>query len=389
MTTSFRFYNLVISSDSTYTTAKLKEYIMTPTFHNALMANLVTMSSFEGVVLSQTLFTDNPCPPEDRNLVIGNPNAISGGGIPGWIDFGDVDPGPNSGTNWSSFFGGPYNGYSGGGTSSGSDGLVELVADIGTAIGDAVSNFWSWLSSLFPSGSGSSDSGSTDGCECSNKNTLVQASGTLLVPIDNTNSSQNTTNIGGLPCPNLGNSNFAVLEVYNILTGDVAVASDNTKTWWETQATDTDKVAITNFLLVKGYTQKNFDFIDNIVLEKQAGNLDITTSVIFTLNLTDEEYDWLTNQDDTNTHDFTMVNAILKELSDNMENGQIDTRISEFISYIINEKIEDINDVDFDFNFGNYDVLDEGDDYIVIHIDEIYEEGTGEIYVDSDCGYIT
>jgi hypothetical protein len=34
-------------------------------------------------------------------------------------------------------------------------------------------------------------------------------------------------------------------------------------------------------------------------------------------------------------------------------------------------------------------VLDEGDDYIVIHIDEIYEEGTGEIYVDSDCGYIT
>jgi len=47
-----------------------------------------------------------------------------------------------------------------------------------------------------------------------------------------------------------------------------------------------------------------------------------------------------------------------------------------------------INDVEFDFNF-DYDVLDEGDDYIVIHIDKIYEEDTGEIYVNSECGYIT
>ncbi|MGC9354454.1 MAG: T9SS type A sorting domain-containing protein [Mariniphaga sp.] len=47
-----------------------------------------------------------------------------------------------------------------------------------------------------------------------------------------------------------------------------------------------------------------------------------------------------------------------------------------------------INDVEFDFNF-DYDVLDEGDDYIVIHIDKIYEEDTGEIYVNSECGYTT
>lgn len=47
-----------------------------------------------------------------------------------------------------------------------------------------------------------------------------------------------------------------------------------------------------------------------------------------------------------------------------------------------------INDVEFDFDF-DYEVLDEGDDYIEITVDRIYEESTGEIYVDSECGYFT
>lgn len=339
MTTSFRFYNMVISSDSTYTTAKLKEYIMTPTFHNALMANLVTLASFEGVVLSQTLYTDSPCPDEDVNLVIGNPDASSGGGTQ-WIEFGDINTGPSSGINWSGFFGGSYSGSSGGGSNSGgpsgnddsnnsgsnNSSLAEVIDNIGTAVGDVLDSIWRWINSFF------------GGCNWCPKNTLIQTTGALLVPSDDTNSSQNSTDIGGLPCPNLGNSNFAVLGIYDLLTGDVAAASDNTKIWWETLATDADKLAITNLLLVKGYTQENFDFIDNLVTEKQAGNLDISTSIIFTLSLNNQQYDWFTNQDDTNLHDFTLVNALLKILSENTINNQTHKFYIDFIKEMIELK---------------------------------------------------
>jgi hypothetical protein len=47
-----------------------------------------------------------------------------------------------------------------------------------------------------------------------------------------------------------------------------------------------------------------------------------------------------------------------------------------------------ITDVEFDFNF-DYDVLEEGDDYIEIEINNIYEEAEGEVYVNSECGYFT
>jgi len=47
-----------------------------------------------------------------------------------------------------------------------------------------------------------------------------------------------------------------------------------------------------------------------------------------------------------------------------------------------------ISDVEFDFNF-DYDVLDEGDDYIEIEINSSPDEEEGEVYVTTDCGYYT
>ena len=47
-----------------------------------------------------------------------------------------------------------------------------------------------------------------------------------------------------------------------------------------------------------------------------------------------------------------------------------------------------ISDVEFDFNF-DYDVLDEGDDYIEIEINSNPDGEEGEVYVTTECGYYT
>jgi hypothetical protein len=47
-----------------------------------------------------------------------------------------------------------------------------------------------------------------------------------------------------------------------------------------------------------------------------------------------------------------------------------------------------ITDVEFDFNF-DYDVLDEGDDYIEIEINSNPDEESGEVYITTSCGYYT
>ncbi|MGC9342171.1 MAG: hypothetical protein ACP5E3_05685, partial [Bacteroidales bacterium] len=47
-----------------------------------------------------------------------------------------------------------------------------------------------------------------------------------------------------------------------------------------------------------------------------------------------------------------------------------------------------INDVEFDFTF-DYDVIDEGDDYIEIEVNSSPEDEEGEVYVTSECGYFT
>lgn len=169
----FMFYNLVISTSLNGTTARLLEYTMTPRFFNSYSSGLTTIQEFEGLVLSQLMYTSYPCQDEEDEMLI----------IAPYGDYNLVDPatGTTSGINLinTGFLSGTYSGtmFSGpsaagpssGGGASGSggtndpnifpnftDGLDNFFNSIGSAFSDAyewtgntIRTIFRWIRNLF------------------------------------------------------------------------------------------------------------------------------------------------------------------------------------------------------------------------------------------------
>jgi hypothetical protein len=342
LTTSFRFYNLVISSDGVSTTAKLKEFIMTPTFHNKLVSNLSTMDDFEGVVNTRTVYTNNPCPEKDINVVVANNE--NGTSSTDW-----VNGFPNgSNTNfWGIFFSGSYVGTGvSNGSGSGNDVPVltqgegffnhlntflisvgSALVEVGETIEDAATNLWSWIRRIF-----------RGGCDCPSRVSLRQADNSLVLILNPEDPNLDTTTFDDLPCPELGNTNFAIL-IASDQNNNIASVSLATHTWWNETATTIQKNALLNFLSIKGYTAKNFQFIDNLAQLSQTHNVNIDAITKFVLTLNAQQYSWFTNQNDFNQHDFSAVNQIAIFVSNNTVNNTISNEnlslANQLINYII------------------------------------------------------
>lgn len=143
----FMFYNLVISTSLNGTTARLLEYTMTPRFFNSYSSGLTTIQEFEGLVLSQLMYTSYPCEDEEDEMLI----------IAPYGDYNLVDPttGSTNGINLinSGFLSGSYAGTTFSGPSPASpgsggendpstfpnftDGLGNFFNSIGSALSDA------------------------------------------------------------------------------------------------------------------------------------------------------------------------------------------------------------------------------------------------------------
>lgn len=362
LTTSFRFYNLVISSDGTSTTAKLKEYIMTPNFHNRLVSNLSTMNDFEGVVNTSTVYTNNPCPEKDVNVVVANNNS-SGGGIE-W-----VEGFPSGGTTnyWNNFFSGTYlgtgvsyagqNGGGGGNNPSYTDGsdffssINNFLNSVGSAISSGVSSAWSWIKSWF-----------VGGCNCPNGARIANRgmNNSLVLILNPDDPNLDTTTFNDLPCPELGNTNYAVLMASD-QNNNLASVSLATHTWWNETATTIQKNALLNFLFIKGYTAKNFQFIDNLVQLTQTHNVNIDTVIKFVLTLNAQQYSWFTNQNDFNQHDFSAVNQIAIFVSNNTVNNTISNENLSFVNELMDYSILEGNTSDSQEEINNIlDLIDDG-----------------------------
>ena len=300
------------------------------------------MDDFEGVVNTRTVYTNNPCPEKDINVVVANNE--NGTSSTDW-----VNGFPNgSNTNfWGIFFSGSYVGTGvSNGSGSGNDVPVltqgegffnhlnaflisvgSALVELGETIEDEVTNLWSWIRRIF-----------RRGCDCPSRVSLRQVDNSLVLILNPEDPNLDTTTFDDLPCPELGNTNFAIL-IASDQNNNLSSVSLATHTWWNETATTIQKNALLNFLFIKGYTAKNFQFIDNLVQLSQTQNVNIDAIIKFVLTLNAQQYSWFTNQNDFNQHDFSAVNQIAIFVSNNTINNTISNTnlsfVNEMINYII------------------------------------------------------
>jgi len=247
----FMFYNLVISTSLNGTTARLLEYTMTPRFFNSYSSGLTTIQEFEGLVLSQLMYTSYLCEDEEDEMLI----------IAPYGDYNLVDPttGTTSGINLinTGFLSGSYSGTMFSGPSPASpgsggendpstfpnftDGLGNFFNSVGSVFSDAyewtgntIRTIFRWIRNLFCG-------------SCSPRFSMARGPGDPIIIIDD-DAPPATTPAPLEPC-DWFYTNFALFQV-NILVGynpnnDLTPEVLN---WWDTVASDPVKVSLLNYL---------------------------------------------------------------------------------------------------------------------------------------------
>jgi hypothetical protein len=296
----------VISTSLNGTTARLLEYTMTPRFFNSYSRGLTTIQEFEGLVLSQLMYTSYPCEDEEDEMLI----------IAPYGDYNLVNPttGTTSGINLinTGFLSGSYSGTTFSGTSPASpgsggendpstfpnftDGLGNFFNSVGSAFSDAyewtgntIRTIFRWIRNLFCG-------------SCSPRSSMARGPADPIIIIDD-NAPPATTPTPLEPC-DWFYSNFALFQV-NTLVGynpnnDLTPEVLN---WWDNIATDPTKVSLLNYLNSEPFINQNtwqvFFQLVNYLLG--GGNQNFANDII----------NYLLHYDDVNIVEVDLNNRIL------------------------------------------------------------------------------